>query len=197
MALPAVGMTATQKTTGAGEALADKALVDRVRGGDERAFELLVRAHQERIYYAVLRLVRNHADAQDVTQKAFVRAHQKLDSFRGDSAFRTWLYRIAVNLAKNHIRDNFRERPSEIAETDLAASATGLKRVILDEEKMRLRDAVESLPEKQRLIVELRIYDEMPFKVIAEVAECTVNSAKVNFHHGMKKLRELLSETTS
>jgi RNA polymerase sigma-70 factor (ECF subfamily) len=186
--LPAVAVAKNS-----GPDLADAHLVERTLAGDDRAFEFLVRAHQQRIFYAVRRIVRRDADAQDVTQQAFIRAHQKLATFRGDSSFRSWLYRIAINLAKNHLRDHRRELPSEMDKHDAGTSAVGLKRVLADEQRTRLQQSIASLPEKQRAIVELRIYDELSFKEIASITDCSVNAAKVNFHHGMKKLRALLS----
>lgn len=171
----------------------DQELLDRFRGGEARAFDELVRRYQQQVFYLCLRYVKNDADAKDVSQRAFVRAFQKLESFRGESAFRTWLYRIAINLSLNHLRDNKREQPSEIADETLTRSATGPMRIIGDEQSIVLRAAIEELPPKQRLVLELRIFDELPFREVAELAECTENAAKVNFHHAVKKLRALLA----
>ncbi|MBT8496017.1 MAG: sigma-70 family RNA polymerase sigma factor [Deltaproteobacteria bacterium] len=167
--------------------------MSRAQAGDQRAFELLVRSHQQGLYRVVYRYLKNEADALDVTQRALVKAYKSLDKFRGDAAFKTWLYRIGVNLSLNHIRDNKREFAAEIRDDALARRATGPMRIIAGEDSELLRRAIEELPPKQRTVLELRIYDELSFKEIAEVAECSENSAKVNFHHAVKKLRAMLS----
>jgi RNA polymerase sigma-70 factor (ECF subfamily) len=189
-----VTTAASQKTDAkTDERAADAALVSRAQAGDQKAFELLVRSHQQGLYRVVFRYLKNEADALDVTQRALVKAYKSLDKFRGDAAFKTWLYRIGVNLSLNHIRDNKREIASEIRDDAIARRATGPMRIIAGEDNALLRQAIEELPPKQRQVLELRIYDEMSFKEIAEVAECSVNSAKVNFHHAVKKLRAMLS----
>ncbi len=137
-----------------------------------------------------LRYVHNEADAKDVTQRAFVRAFGALHTFRGKSSFRTWLYRIAINLSLNHLRDNRRERPSDISDDALIVEATGAGRLIASSRSRQLRDAVASLPPKQRMVLELRIYDELSFREVAELAGCSENAAKVNFHHAVKRLKK-------
>jgi RNA polymerase sigma-70 factor (ECF subfamily) len=171
----------------------DAALVERICCGDGRAFETVVRRYQRPLYYLALRYVRNEADAADVTQRAFVRVHKSIRSFRGAASFRTWIYRIAINLSLNHLRDRKRERPSEIADDALTTSAVGINGLVADERRARLREAIDTLPPKQKLVIELRIYDELTFREVAELADCTENAAKVNFHHGMQRLRSLLA----
>ena len=136
--------------------------------------------------------MKNDADAADVTQRAFVRMYKSLSSFRGDSSFRTWAYRITINLALNHIRDNRREKASDIDDDALTTEPVGTGRMERSERSRRLREAIEALPPKQRMVIELRIYDELPFREVAELAGCTENAAKVNFHHGMKRLRSVM-----
>jgi RNA polymerase sigma-70 factor (ECF subfamily) len=161
----------------------DAALVERICCGDGRAFETVVRRYQRPLYYLALRYVRN----------AFVRVHKSIRSFRGAASFRTWIYRIAINLSLNHLRDRKRERPSEIADDALTTSAVGINGLVADERRARLREAIDTLPPKQKLVIELRIYDELTFREVAELADCTENAAKVNFHHGMQRLRSLLA----
>ena len=97
-------MTAlTMDTARMGENELDRALVERVQRGDKRAFDLLVRKYQHRVIGLVSRYVRNHAECEDIAQESFIRAWRAIDAFRGDSAFYTWLYKIAVNTAKNHL----------------------------------------------------------------------------------------------
>jgi RNA polymerase sigma-70 factor (ECF subfamily) len=168
----------------------DALAVERYRGGDARAFDALVRKYQRPIYYLALRYVKNGDDAKDVAQRAFVRAYQALGGFRGASSFKTWLYRIAVNLALNFLRDHAREKPGEIAEDALVAEAVGVSRLAEGDDRRRLLAALECLPPKQRLVVELRVFEDLSFKEVGEVAECSENAAKVNFHHAVKRLRE-------
>ncbi|HZS41903.1 MAG TPA: sigma-70 family RNA polymerase sigma factor [Polyangia bacterium] len=181
------------------EPIDDAGLIARFRGGDRRAFDELVARHEKLVFRLALRSLRDVGDAEDVTQRAFVQAFQRLDAFRGDSTFRTWLYRIAFNLVVTHARDAGRQRRAlqAIAPEDLlphAHAAGGAEPARGGEESARLRSAVEKLPVKQRLVVELRIYDELPFREVAQIADCSEDSAKMNFHHALKRLRELLQE---
>lgn len=171
----------------------DAALVAEFLDGDLSAFDALVRRYQRPVFYLALRYVKNDADASDIAQRAFIRAFKALPSFRGRSAFRTWLYRIAINLSLNHLRDRRREQLSDIAEDALSADAIGLANVVRDRRSASLRAAIDELPPKQKMVLELRVYDELPFKEVAQLADCTENAAKVNFHHAVKRLRALLS----
>jgi RNA polymerase sigma-70 factor (ECF subfamily) len=174
----------------------DLALVERFRAGERRAFDEIVRRHQRGIWHIARRYLRNDADASDVAQQTFVRAFKALAGFRGDASVRSWLYRIAINLSLNHMRDHARERPeggAEIAEGKLVRRATGPQRIIEGEDAARLRAAINELPPKQRMVLELRIFDDLSFREVAELADCTENAAKVNFHYAVKRLKELLS----
>jgi RNA polymerase sigma-70 factor (ECF subfamily) len=171
----------------------DLALVERFRAGERRAFDELVRRHERSIWRVARRYVKNDADAADVAQQTFVRAFRALDGFRGAASLRSWLYRIAINLSINHVRDHRREQPTEISEAALTARPTGPQRIIDDEDAARLRAAVAELPPKQRMVLELRVFDELSFREVAELADCTENAAKVNFHYAVKRLKELLT----
>jgi RNA polymerase sigma-70 factor (ECF subfamily) len=170
----------------------DLPLVERFRAGERGAFDELVRRHQKALWRVARRYLRNDADAADVAQLAFVRAFRALDGFRGAASVRSWLYRITINLALNHVRDRNRERPEEIEDHCLTTTATGPQRIIEDEDAERLRDAIAELPPKQRMVLELRVFDELSFREVGELADCTENAAKVNFHYAVKRLKELL-----
>ncbi len=170
----------------------DAGLVERAQSGDRQAFDQLVRRYQRPLFHLALRYVKNDADASDVTQRTFVRAYKSLARFRGKSSFRTWVYRIAINQSLNHIRDNKRERASDIADDALTTDAVGTANLVKARRTQRLRDAIEQLPPKQRMVIELRIYDELPFREVAELAGCTENAAKVNFHHAMQRLKAIM-----
>ncbi|MCA1664130.1 MAG: sigma-70 family RNA polymerase sigma factor [Myxococcales bacterium] len=172
----------------------DQALVARFQRGDRAAFELLVRRYQRPIYWLALRYVGNDADAKDVAQRALVQAFVKVGQLRDAASFRSWVYRMAANLSLNVVRDR---KPSTELADDLATALAReplVEPMIEVEAQRRLRAAVAKLPPMQRLVVELRIYEELPFAEVAEIAECSEGSAKVNFHHALKKLRVLMNE---
>ena len=170
----------------------DRELAERFRSGDRSAFDTLVRKHQKGVWRVVRRYVKRDADAKDVTQLVFVRAFKGLAAFRGAASVRSWLYRIAINCALSWLRDHKREQPAEIAEDSLTAMPVAPGRIASDQEGSRLRAAIAQLPPKQKLVLELRVFDDLSFKEVAELAECTENTAKVNFHYAVKRLRDIL-----
>ena len=170
----------------------DRELAERFRTGDRSAFDEIVRRHQKGVWRVVRRYVKSDADAKDVTQQVFVRAFKGLAAFRGAASVRSWLYRIAINCALSWLRDHRREQPSEIAEDSLTAMPIAPSRIAEGQDGVRLRAAIEQLPPKQKLVLELRVFDDLSFKEVAELADCTENTAKVNFHYAVKKLREIL-----
>ena len=186
LAVPAVRMTAADP---------DLDLVERFRAGERNAFDLLVRRHQKGVWRMVRRYIKSDADASDVTQQVFVRAFKGLVAFRGASSVRSWLFRIAINCSLTWIRDHKREQPAEVAEDALTEEPAGITNLAGGEEGARLRAAIEQLPPKQKLVLELRVFDDLPFKEVAELADCSENTAKVNFHYAVKRLREILGST--
>jgi RNA polymerase sigma-70 factor (ECF subfamily) len=173
----------------------DAELAEKFRSGDRGAFDALVRRHQKGVWRVVRRYVKRDADAADVTQQVFVRAFKGLATFRGAATVRSWLYRIAINCSLSWIRDHRRETPAEIAEDSLTALPVAPGRIADDQEGTRLRAAIAQLPPKQKLVLELRVFDDLSFKEVAELADCTENTAKVNFHYAVKKLRDILGGT--
>jgi RNA polymerase sigma-70 factor (ECF subfamily) len=171
----------------------DRELVDRYRQGDRGAFDQLARRHQRALWRLARRYVKNDADASDVVQQAFVRALRGLDGFRGAATVRSWLFRITINAALNHVRDRGREQPDELPDDALTTRATGTARLLAAETHGRLVGAIGMLPAKQRMVLELRVFDELSFREVAELADCTENAAKVNFHYAVKRLRQVLA----
>jgi RNA polymerase sigma-70 factor (ECF subfamily) len=192
-AAPDEGRTGSPATPAAA---IDSALVARYRAGDRSAFDEIVRRYQKPIYYVALRYLKVEADAADITQRTFVKVYGAIGRFRAESTFRTWIYRIAINLCLNQLRDRRREelrgpRDEEVAaepgeEVSFDAELTAQER------GERLRAAIAELPPKQRMVLELRIYDELPFREVAELVGSSENAAKVNFHHAVKRLRGLM-----
>lgn len=167
----------------------DASVLERLRAGDGAAFDELVRKYEQAIRRMLRRYLPNEEDAKDVTQLTFVQAYQKLASFRGESAFRTWLYRIAINLALNHKRA---APPAEVVPLDDVTSFTnslGTSKLVAAELWRKVEVQLRALPPKQRLVVELRLFHELSFAEVAVIADCSEDSAKVNYHHGVKRLR--------
>ncbi len=170
--------------------------------GDRAAFSALVREHQRSVFFLALRLSRGDEQlARDVAQKTFLQAWARRASFRGESSYKTWLLRITSNLCSNELRRAWRQRelvpqapdgaPAELGRTDPTSDAD------LDEQARRqaLRDAVHALPDRQRRVAILRLYEDLAFGEIADVLGITANNAKVSFHHAVKKLRAALEPT--
>jgi RNA polymerase sigma-70 factor (ECF subfamily) len=169
-------------------------LVERARAGDEGAFEELVRRYQKPIYYLCLRSVREEQAAADLTQTAFLKAYQGLPGFRGQAIFKTWLYRIAINLCKNYLRDYGKKRFDSLGEMDPPSTANPLRELIEHESQALLARAWARLPEKQRLAVTLKVQEGMKYREIAEVMGSSVGTVKANFHHACTRLKTMLQE---
>ena len=176
------------------QAQRDRENISACIAGRTTAFDSLVKAHQRGVFYLVRRYVRVDADAADVTQQTFVRAFRALAQYRGDATPRSWLYRIAINCALSWLRDHKRESASEITDNMLVVDATGASDLVEAQRKAVLRAAIAQLPPKQRQIVELRVFDDLSFREVAQLAECNENTAKVNFHHALRRLRDLLPD---
>lgn len=172
----------------------DEQLVERFRDGDQSAFNRLVERHQRDVYRLAYRFVGNHADAHDLSQEAFVRVYRSLDRFRGDARFKTWLYRIVVNLSLNHVTRGRREQPGEVAVEDLAlpVAPSGLTDVLEAEAREQLRGAIDALPEKQRKTLILKVFHELKFSEVAGIMKCSVGTAKANYFHAVQGLKRRL-----
>ena len=171
----------------------DHALVAAVRAGDRAAFDEIVERHRRPIYQVCFRFVNNHEDAADLAQEAFLRAWKGLDTFKGQAALSTWLYRIAVNVCLNRVSarhlkveplesDRFIDPSAELPGTDL----------IRQERAEAVRRAITALPEKQRATLILRTYHEMSHQQIADVLGSSVGAVKANFFHALANLKKIL-----
>src|SRR6266849_4251702 len=170
--------------------LSDGELLEAFKSGDHRAFEVLVRRYQRPVLAIARRFATDQDDAEDLAQRAFINAAQRAGGWRGGS-FKSWLFRIVVNLAKNHVRDTARFDRSEAAAEQEAAptESSAHERLELAEEREALRGAVAKLPRRQREVLLLRIDGDLPFAEIAATLEITEVNAKVNFHHAVQKLK--------
>jgi RNA polymerase sigma-70 factor (ECF subfamily) len=188
----AAGLPLLKRPTPVIAADPDLELAERFRDGDGAAFDVLVRRHQKGMWRLIRRYVKNDADAADVTQLAFVRAFRGLAGFRGTATVRSWLYRIAINCALSWLRDHRREQPAEIAEDALTDENPAPAQLSAGDDRARLRAAIAQLPPKQKLVLELRVFDDLSFKEVSDLADCSENTAKVNFHYAVKRLRDIL-----
>jgi RNA polymerase sigma-70 factor, ECF subfamily len=174
--------------------LPDEELVRRAQAGDQRAMNELVERHQGVVFRVVLGIVGDQDEAADATQDTFLRAFRALDRFRGEARFRTWLLTIATNVARGMLRkrDRRKERPLDDASQvpDEGTDATG--ELTRAEEAERVTELLSRLPEKQRLAVQLRTQDGLSFRQVGEIIGSSEGAARVNYHHGIRRLREML-----
>lgn len=169
----------------------ERAEVAAARAGDREAFDRLVERYQRPVYRLCYRYVNDHQDANDLAQEAFLKAYRALDRFRGDSAFSTWLYRIAVNTCLN-FRSSRKPPAEELPEALPAPGAGALDRMEKDEQAAEVRAAVSRLPEKQRATLILKIYHELSHEEVASILGSSVGTVKANLFHALANLRKML-----
>lgn len=167
----------------------DLELVEKVKAGDKRSFSELVKRHQRSVLRMSLRFVKDMDVAEDVTQEAFIKAYEKLYSFEGRASFKSWLFQIAVNTARNKLRD-FRRETVDIDNVHLAVDAEAETVLVHGAVANLLQKEVDKLPFKQRTALVLRVYEDLSFNEIANIMECPYDTAKANYRHALLKLRE-------
>lgn len=166
----------------------DQMLVERVQKGDSRAFDLLVLKYQHKIFALISRYIRDADEVQDVAQEAFIKAYKALPKFRGDSAFYTWMYRVAINTAKNHITAKLRRPPGsdvDIQDAEYYDGGSVLHDIetpesaLFGEElKEVVNNAIAGLPEDLRSAVTLREFDGLSYEDIAAIMDCPVGTVR-------------------
>ena len=172
----------------------DLDLITRTAAGEREAFDALVMKYQKPLYSLLYRMVSDHDDAADLLQKTFVKAFTGLPTFEQRSSFKTWLYQIAINLAKNVYRDRSRVQHVPLDEVIIKKNPRTLEVLIAKESRTLLRQALTGLPEKQRLTLLLRIQEGKKFEEIASVMQCSIGTAKANYHHAVQKLKVFMAE---
>ena len=177
---------------------ADLQLVERVERGDKRAFDLLVVKYQHKILAVIGRFVHDQDEAMDVAQEAFIKAYRALKNFRGDSAFYTWIYRIAVNTAKNHLVSKGRRPPGRDVEVEdaeyydggvaLHETSSPENNLLRDELEKVIYDAIAGLPDDLKTAVTLREFDGLSYEEIAEVMDCPVGTVRSRIFRGREAI---------
>jgi RNA polymerase sigma-70 factor (ECF subfamily) len=186
-----------------GERLIDQELVARVQQGDKKAFDLLVLKYQQKITNLVSRYIRDPHEVLDVTQEAFIKAYRAIPKFRGDSAFYTWLYRIAINTAKNYLVAQGRRPPSDDVEAEMAEqmdvgirlkeTGTPENHVLTEEISRTVQKAIDDLPEDLRTAIVLRELEGMSYEEIANAMSCPVGTVRSRIFRAREAIDKRLS----
>lgn len=171
----------------------DLQLVEEVRNGQRSSFSELVKRHQKGLLRLSMRFVKDLDIAQDVVQESFIKTFEKLNSFEGRSSFKSWLYQITVNTARNKLRED-RYDFSDIEDVQLGVEAQAETSLVHRAVGEILNAEVEKLPFKQKTALVLRVYEDMSFSEIAEVMECPYDTAKANYRHALLKLKEVFED---
>jgi RNA polymerase sigma-70 factor (ECF subfamily) len=181
----------------------DQALIERVQRGDKTAFDALVRKYQNRVVKVIARYIRDQSEVYDVAQEAFIKAYRALPNFRGDSAFYTWMYRIAINTAKNYLVAQGRRMPNvdiEAQEAEQFEGASALKEyatpehlLLRDEVESTIYSAIEQLPDDLRTAITLREIDGLSYEDIADAMGCPVGTVRSRIFRAREAIDKKLS----
>ena len=167
-------------------------------GSRERAFTLLVEKYQQRVYFHIRRMVKTHDDTDDVMQNTFIKVWKGLENFRNEAQLFTWIYRIATNETITYINSRARKATVSFEGNDEEGYAPSnyikgeTHQVDAEDIQARLQKAIDSLPEKQRIVFNLRYYDEMPYEQMSEVLDTSVGALKASYHHAAQKIEKIL-----
>ena len=176
----------------------DKDLLEKLRNKESRnyGFNLLVREYQERIYWHIRKMVIDHEEANDLVQEVFIKVWKNLDKFREDAKLYTWIYKIATNECLTYLAKKKRRffLPIGDVENELAGKIDTNSNVSGDEIQLKLQKALLKLPDKQRLVFNMKYFDEMKYDEIAEITATSVGALKASYHHAVKKIEEILNQ---
>ncbi|MBS1952245.1 MAG: RNA polymerase ECF-type sigma factor [Cytophagales bacterium] len=175
----------------------DKELLLKIKNPDTKnyGFNMLVRTYQQRVYWLVRKMVIDHDDADDLTQEVFIKVHKAIDNFREDSQLFTWIYRIATNECLSYLSKK-RKRfflPIEDVAQQLTSKLDNSAHITGDDIQIKLQKALLTLPDKQRLVFNMKYFEEMSYEEISQVTNTSVGALKASFHHAVKKIEEYLS----
>ncbi|MDZ7754311.1 MAG: RNA polymerase sigma factor RpoE [Gammaproteobacteria bacterium] len=185
----------------------DKALVERVQQGDKAAFDVLVLKYQHKLIKLISRYIKDPSEVLDVAQESFLKAYRALPRFRGDSAFYTWLYRIAINTAKNHLVAQGRRPPGDdidsgdaeqyFGESELKDQATPERLLLRDEIEQTVIEAIEQLPEELRTAITLRELEGMSYEDIAQAMDCPIGTVRSRIFRAREAINQRLEPLLS
>ena len=179
--------------------LSDKELLNTINNGNKNyGFYLLVTKYQERLYWHIRKIVISHEDSDDVMQNTFIKAWNNINNFREEATLYTWLYRIATNESLNLLKKKKRRFfiPFVDVKKELANSLESDEYFTGDEIQKKLQKAILKLPEKQRVVFNMRYFDEMKYQDIAQVLNSSEGALKASYHHAVKKVEETLKNET-
>lgn len=175
----------------------DKELLEKVRNPETRnyGFNMLVRAYQQKVYSHIRKMVIDHDDADDLTQEVFIKIHKHIESFREDSQLYTWIYRIATNECLSFLQRKKRRFFLPIGDVakELMGKLDNSSHVSGDEIQLKLQKALLTLPDKQRMVFNMKYFDDMTYEDISEITNTSVGALKASFHHAVKKIENFLS----
>lgn len=172
----------------------DHHILEKVKNGDANAFSEIVQKHQRPLLCIVLRMVGDLEMAEDIVQEAFMKAYLKLHTFQGRSKFKSWLFQIGLNTAKNRLRAKKRESV-DIDKVNVAIQDHQEDDLMQLDLQTVIQAEVDLLPPKQKLALSLRIYEDMSFNEIADLMSCPYDTAKANYRHALMKLRHKLGDS--
>lgn len=182
----------------------DQELVERVQAGDKKAFDVLIMKYQQRIIHVITGFVHDPVEAMDVAQEAFIKAYRALPNFRGDSAFYTWLYRIAINTSKNHLTASSRRPPlSDVDAGDatiyydapeLKEFATPESSLMSTELEQAIHASIEALPEDTATAIKLREFEGMSYEEIAQAMDCPIGTVRSRIFRAREAIDKQVKE---
>jgi RNA polymerase sigma-70 factor (ECF subfamily) len=176
--------------------LEDKELLEKVRQPETKnyGFNLLVRAYQQKVYWHVRKMVIDHDDADDITQEVFIKIYKYIDTFREDSQLFTWIYRIATNECLSFLQRKKRRffLPIGDVTAELTSKLDSSPHLSGDEIQTRLQKALLKLPDKQRIVFNMKYFEDLSYEDISEITNTSVGALKASYHHAVKKIEEFL-----
>ena len=160
----------------------------------EKGFTSIIKKYQEKLYWHIRRMVITHEDANDVLQNVFIRVWNGLGNYREDAKLYTWLYRIATNECLTYLEQQKRKSSISLSDVEEGLSNRVVADKFFDANKLewKLQLAIQKLPEKQRIVFNLRYYDEMPYEEMSKVLETSQGALKASYHHAVKKVEEFI-----
>lgn len=177
----------------------DKEIIQLIKNNQtfDKGFELLIKTYQEKLYWQIRRIVQVHQDADDVLQNTFIKVFKNIKGFRRDASLYTWMYRIATNEALSFIKK--RKNNKDISDPILALDLLMKSDPYFDENhvSVQLKRAIELLPEKQRIVFNMRYYEEISYKDLSVILETSIGALKASYHHAVKKVEDYLIKNIS